>query len=482
MFSLLSDTISVKEFIMWTIARHQLLSGFRNAKYIFLAALVILSFIANAFVYSEKYQQNYQDWRDSIHNNTNMLEEYSYSLQQLVNYEQIAVKPPSAIAFLADGGESMLPNSLSSVNAFIYLNPERFSRGNKILPVIGSLDWAFIVGTLMTLLAVLISYNVICGEKRDGTLRMILAQQVSRCKVFLGKYLGILFVLLITFFVGAIINILILVFYNALPLTENIIITIGWAVLLSVLCLSAILLTGMAVSSLARRPAVALVLLMIGWVLFVVAVPGIGRLIAEQSIEVRSPFDLENELELLLREVEDEIPTEGKVWNGDPFGENIPLRGEWRRRQTTAIQNIDNESNSEKILQAELNNNISFISPMGMLGTALQALSGTGVTGFNLLLRTARRYQQQLYSFTVERDRTDNESPHLIYYSFGYDRGVISTKPVEVSAVPRWHNLWQEGGLPIEQSWPVLQLILLIACNLQMALFAFIALARYDPR
>lgn len=467
---------------MLTIAKHQLLKGLRDAEFMFVATLVLLSFILNAFIYSERYKACTEDYAESIRTNTNMLAARQDNLMELVHYPQQMVKPPSALAFIADGGETKLPDTWT-VNAFIYRDPDRSIRGNRLMPVIGSLDWSFIVGTLMTLLAVLISFGAVCGEKRDGTLRMMLSFPVSRMSVFLGNYLGLLTVLIITFLVGASINVGILLFNSALPATGEVLTAVGWAVALSVLCLSFFLLASLAVSSMVARPAVALVVLLVGWVLIVVAVPGLARLIAEQAFPVRSNFEVGREVESAIQEITDSQSDRAFTWYGDPYHEDVPWRAEWKRQVLTARQSIEDDANGERIRQANLINTISMASPSGLLGVALQELSGTGITGFVSLMRSTRRYQQQLHVFTVERDRLDPNSPHLVYsYGTSSDTGVFSQLPVEMSIVPRSQRLWREGGLPMDQSWPALQFILILVGNLQMAILAFIALARYDPR
>jgi len=114
----------------------------------------------------------------------------------------------------------------------------------------------------------------------------------------------------------------------------------------------------------------------------------------------------------------------------------------------------------------------------------LQCLCNTGVYGFDNLIDYAGKYRNQLHNLVVERDSLDSESAHLVYCgSDGQtERRTFSTKPVDPSIIPRWHTMWADGGLPREQQWPVWQLVILFALNLQMAILAFIALLCYDPR
>ncbi len=467
---------------MITIAGFQLSEGLRDAKFIFIATLVLIAFVINAFSYSGYFREDRESFSRSERTTSAMLEQNSGSLRDLSNYAQKVVKPPSALAFLADGGMRKLPDTWS-VNAFIFRDPERTQRGNRYMPVIGSFDWSFIVGTLMTLLSILVSYSAICGEKQSGTLRMILSSRVSRMSLFFGKYLGLLAATVIPFLLGGLLSVVILYTNNALPLTEAVLQTLGWVVCLSILCISIFILFGMAVSSMVSRPAVALVVALIGWIAVVIVVPGIARLIAERLAPVRANFEIEREIEAAIEAVVARQPNEASDIPGDEYRDTYPLRAQMLNERLTATQRVIVNSNEERIHQAVLLNIVTHISPTGLLNSSLQELSGTGVFGYETLMRNARRYQQQLHDFTVEKDSTDPDSWHLVSSSGSNSHtGFLSAKPVSLSEVPRWNRLWLQEGLAIERAWPFWQLVLLIMVNLQMAIIAFIALLCYDPR
>ncbi len=467
---------------MLNIAKRQLIEGLRDSKFLFLFVLVMLACVINGFVYSQRYGEAMADWRESIRTTTDMLEQNSGSLQDISQNRQQMVKPPSALAFLADGGEQLLPNAWT-VNAFVYTSPAKVSRGNRMLPILAAVDWNFIVGTLFTLLAILLGFTAVCGEKRDGTLRLILSFPVSRMKLFMGKFIGLMAVLAGTFLLGAVACLAILRLNGALPLTEEVILAIGWAAILSVLTISLVLLLSLAVSSMVGRPAVALVVLMVLWVVMVVAMPGIARLSAEMTVPVKSNFEVMREIEASDEYIIKITPAEAGIWNGDPFRETVPLRAERCKMIVAARQKIQDAAWRGKIRQAEMITLLSSIFPAGLLKSSLQQLGETGVAGYKTLMENARRYNQQLHSFTVEFDSKDPGTPHLVYsWGFSSDTGVFSQKPVAVSSFPRYHVLWGEGGLPMTKEWPTWALIALLVLNMAMAAVAFIALARYDPR
>ena len=467
---------------MLTIARRQILEGLLDAKFLLVSALILLAFLVNAFVFSESYWFRNGEWQHSLQEVANLQEKNVTNLQRLANVHLELVKPPSALAFIADGGDARLPDTWT-VTAFLVRDPKNTLRGNSRMPLVGALDWVFIIGTLMSLLAIIVGFDAICGEKSKGTLKVVLSFPLSRLKLFLGKYLGLLFVMLIVLFLGVLINISSLFFLGVLKPTEPVLSAIGQVLILAVLYLSFVLLGAMTVSSLVARPVVSMVVLLVLWMAGVIVVPGLARPVAEMSVPVKPGIEVKKLVDTALEELHQNASEEALTQYNDPFHPNVPKRAEHCRRRLAIQQNLEDEAELSKIRQAEMISTISAVSPYCLFDSALQELAGTGVAGFRLSMESARRYRQQLYNFTAEIDRTDRDSPHQIY-SWGNfsDRGVFSSKPVEYTVVPKWQGLWLEGGMPAERSVPWFHIVLLLAANLQLAIIGFIALACYDPR
>lgn len=450
-----------------------------------MSALVVLAFLANAFIYSGHYKHAIEDWQQNIADTTQQLEMRTDNLLQISSYIQRMVKPPSVLAFIADGGEDQMPNKIL-VNAFIYQYPSVATRGNDMFSLLPNVDWVFIVGALMSLTAILLGFSSIAGEKRDGTLAMILSNPVSRLSLFLGKYIGLLIVMIITLLVGAGISLVILTIEGVLPLTTQVILSIAAALLISILCISFVLLSSMAVSSMAGRPAVALVILMVFWLLGTIAIPGMARLFGEKAVTVTSPFELEQESNASFESIWYNAPKGAGTWKSAPsyaFTEAAHRRAETVEKIVAENQKIYHRVYNERIRQAENIRTLSCASPSGLLDDALQVICDTGISGYKQFLETAHTYQQHLHTFTIERDRLDNESPHTVYaWGFGATPNTYSSKPVEFNTFPRYHTLWEKGGLYHEQKLPWMHMLIFCLGNLFMAAVAFIALIRYDPR
>jgi ABC-type transport system involved in multi-copper enzyme maturation permease subunit len=467
---------------MLLIAKLHILKELKDARYLFLTALVLLAFLVNAFVYSEKFHQARADYNDNVRQISINLSENADSLQDITVFGQRIMSPPSPLAFIADGDEGKLPNSWL-VNAFIISEPASKARTNPRLPIFPAMDWSFIVGTLMSLLVIMISFDSLCGEKRDGTLRLLLSYPVSRIQLFIGKFMGSLFVVMITLLVAVLLNLLILTLNDALPLSELILLKIGWALLLSLFVLSFVLLLGMAVSAMVQTPSISLVVLIIIWIIFTVAIPGTARLAGEQMVDLTPAYQQQQNIDEQIKALADSLPVDALSWNGDPFKPSVKDRAKFHIGARAIEDRVFQEDLRMKMSQAYLINSLSFVSPTSLLAFSLQEITETGVSGFGQTYQLMRNYRTQLHGYTVSKDAEDSESPHLVYsYGYGTNRGVYSTKPVELSTVPRANTLWTGSGLSTAPKWPYLALVILLMLNLAMVIGNMVAFVRYDPR
>jgi ABC-type transport system involved in multi-copper enzyme maturation permease subunit len=61
---------------------------------------------------------------------------------------------------------------------------------NPVFSVFGTLDLTFIVKIVLSLFAILFTYDAIVGEKEKGTLKLTLSNRVPRDRLILGKVIG----------------------------------------------------------------------------------------------------------------------------------------------------------------------------------------------------------------------------------------------------------------------------------------------------
>lgn len=72
------------------------------------------------------------------------------------------------------------------------------------------LDLTFVVAILLSLAALIFSYDALSGEKEDGTLKLMLANGVPRAKILLGKIVGGTLTLLVPFLLSLVLGLIVI--------------------------------------------------------------------------------------------------------------------------------------------------------------------------------------------------------------------------------------------------------------------------------
>ena len=72
-----------------------------------------------------------------------------------------------------------------------------------------AIDWVFIFGVLLSLMALLFTFDAFIGEKERGTLKLVMAQSLPRHTLLLGKFLGAMLALAIVLSLSIVVNLLI---------------------------------------------------------------------------------------------------------------------------------------------------------------------------------------------------------------------------------------------------------------------------------
>ena len=184
-------------------------------------------------------------------------------------------RPLSPLGFIAGGYERGMPNHATVHRGGIDL--EQKGDRNPLL-LRRDIDWAFIIGFLGTLLALLLTHDGVAGEKEGGTLRQILANPVPRDLLLLGKYAAALLSVSIPVLMGAVLGLLLMGLAGTIELSPGV-----WGAALvslaaGVLCLSAAVWLGLFISCRTGNAALALMAGLVVWSVLAVFIPGSGSL------------------------------------------------------------------------------------------------------------------------------------------------------------------------------------------------------------
>jgi ABC-type transport system involved in multi-copper enzyme maturation permease subunit len=155
------------------------------------------------------------------------------------------------------------------------VNMENFD--NDPLPVMFPLtDLVFIVTILMSLVALILSYDAISGEKEDGTLKLMLANGLPRSKIVLAKFAGGVLTIAGPFLASLAAGMLIILLHPRVAWTGADWGALGLIAVGAVLYVSVFYLLGILVSAVHRSSASSIMTSLFVWVLLVLVVPNLS--------------------------------------------------------------------------------------------------------------------------------------------------------------------------------------------------------------
>ena len=142
------------------------------------------------------------------------------------------------------------------------------------------IDLTFIVTILVSLMALILSYDAVCGEKEDGTLKLMLANGLSRSKIILGKFAGGMLTLLGPFLLSVAAGMLIILLHPRVTWTGSDWGALGLIVLGAALYIAVFYLIGILISSIHRSSSSSIMTSLFVWVLLVLVVPNLSPYVA----------------------------------------------------------------------------------------------------------------------------------------------------------------------------------------------------------
>lgn len=165
-----------------------------------------------------------------------------------------------------------------------------------IFALFRTFDLAFVVTVVLSLFAVVFTYDALCGEREAGTLRLLAAHAVPRTVVVAAKGVGLWLALLVPVVLAAMLG-LAVALASGLELEADHWIRLGVFALASVLYLTLFTFLGLASSALTHRPATSFLVLLALWVGVVLVVPRAALVVAVRAAPVPSTAELDAQRE-----------------------------------------------------------------------------------------------------------------------------------------------------------------------------------------
>lgn len=392
------------------IIKKEILETITSPKFVFtflLCAILILLSVYTGITNHRAEQKEY----------TAALALNKKNLESQPNYNALAGlgtkinKPPQVLGTVVSGvGEAVGRVATVTVAYDPNLVDSKYE-SNPVFSVFGALDLSYIVKIVLSLFAILFTYDAIVGEKEKGTLKLTLSNRVPRDRLILGKVIGGFISLLIPLIIPLILSLLILLVYPNISLSGQ-----DWArlllmFLLFLLYLSVFFTLGLFVSARTTRSSTSFLVLLFIWVVFVTVIPKFSVMTASQIYQIPSVHEITAKKDAFLQQiqggaqkgVQDWIKQNSPKDDADPQAQTAfqakfkKFLEAYQQELTSKIDEnnaaLERDYQAKKNAQQRLAINFSRVSPASALMFASMSLARTGIDEHERFLASVRAYK-----------------------------------------------------------------------------------------
>jgi len=487
--------------LLKTIIAREFLNNILNLRFMIGLVLCLIITVACTIILSHDYRQELADYNIRVNLQDDFLSNYATRGRMFRTIPH--QKPPERFRPLIIG---------------ISGNENSRSFDDNPLPILfPPLDFLFIVTIIMSLLAILFSYDAIAGERQRGTLRLVIANSVSRTKILFGKFIGGTASLLIPFILALLVGVLYInlnpnIQWDGLAWVELVLLTAA-----SITFIMLFYLLGLMVSAFSRYSATSILNCLFLWALLILVIPNVCPYISaqlrrvpsireteRQSEEIGQAYDevsrqrrkeivnkfrndyggLFSKLESLGfgKILDDEIGDKEKVEElaaADPefkamvdaFRRELDqASSEVRGTERQETDKLWGDLNTKVAAQTKLAKNLACISPLANFVYVARDLTGTGLRSLEYFEKTKSEYRRPFWRYVSkkEEDARKNDPTYTDdsfldlgdYPRFEFKEDALKDKLTE--ALPYWG--------------------ILVLFNVVFFVAAFAGFMRYDVR
>jgi ABC-2 type transport system permease protein len=449
------------------IAKKELLTSLRTTRFVVIMLVCCLLMPLSVWVLSNDYLKEVEDHNGRVDLDARRETGKEFMLN--------VSRPVPQLSALFRG---INPESINNISLKVFVGwnlPTSAATQNTTQDIFPTVDLSFIIGVLLSALALMLSFDALSGEKADATLKLMMSNSVSRSSIVFGKWLGLSLTLFVPFLLGIVISLLIFLATTGTQLTAGSWIALAIALLASLIYLALFLLIGIVVSAIAHRRSTSIFSCLAAWGLLVIVLPQAANAVSEMVDPVPTTQEIEKNIRLFyndfaetLRKANMDLAEEAKRegWN-----DGKAIGGQYGNALKMAIKNREDVNNIEREFwtkvsgQERIGRILSIVSPYSDLTQILISLADTGPEVQREFLLQAYRYGERFFS-EIHTKRLNN------YFGPGY--------PELIAQQPKFRFDGLDLATRLQNSaWPMAALVII---NILLVVIGVIAFNRYDVR
>ena len=493
--------------MLWTIVRREITANILSFRFLMGLLIYFSLIVTNLFVLTRGYEDRLQSYQTAIRENED-------EISKITRYSEFGLtrrlkcdRQPKLLSIFNEGVDKRKGNVVTVAHGYVPAVAEQHGSDNPYLNIFSSIDFTVICQVVMSLLALLFSYDAISREKEAGTLGLTLSCAVPRPKLLLGKYIAGMVSISLPLLASFVAGLLVIQFSPYVSFSGSDWGRILLIFLVSMLYVSLFFLVGLFLSTRTDRPSITLMFSMCVWVLFVLIIPNLTVLLVEHASPIQSeepykeqagdqwkqyeaevkdylqkrgvenPLDLANPSGVGARSGVNDYDSgetvsassfrneEGLSLAQECYGFKENLRAQYADRIWQIHKEyLDKNPNRQSLLAL----NISRISPAAVYYNTAAILAETDLGSFWRFMEQTRQYRREWVEYL--RDKKIFSSRRWFTTEF--------EEPIDLSRIPRFKE--QSEGIGGSLQRASLDIMILAVLNILFFMGAFISFLRYD--
>ncbi len=468
------------------LVQKEILDTISSPKFVFTFLLCTILILISVYTGINNYKAELKEYNSAVALNRENLESQTSWITLMGTGTKIT-KPPEVLSTLVTGIQDAVGRN-ATVN--VAYDPKLIDSkydSNPVFAIFGPLDLLLIVKIVLSLFAILFTFDAIVGEKERGTLKLTLANSVPRDQLILGKAIGSFISLLVPLVIPFLMGLIMLNIFPDISLSGQDWLRIGLIFLFFLLYLSVFFTLGLFVSSRTNRASSSLFVLLFIWVVFIFVIPRVSVMASNYFASVPSINEVNAEKDAFLQEIQGSVMPRLGEWMKQNPPEDTP---EYNQRYLDFIEDLQQDMTAqidaknaelEEAYQAKrrtqqmLALNLSRISPASLLTFGSLSLAKTGIQEHERFLNSIKTYKP-IFTQWINSKMMQGISS---ISSSGSGGATMGPKPV-LDDMPQHEFVPMSLSSSLSLALP--DLVIMVLMIIVLFAGAFVSFLRYDIR
>ena len=399
--------------MFWALLKKELLQQIHTQKFMILAILSIVLMILSIHVAGEQYLKKLESYNRATTLQQSIVEKVQAMTEEtkvsFAEWDGAVFRKPTPLCIFCMGKENSfgvaerldpmrVPFIAQSMSKTDFFN--EFDMMEVLGGILEKIDFTMVVRLLFSLLALFLAFDLVSGEREQGTLKLMHSFSVSRFKVVTGKWMSGAIILAVAMLAGILCALVYLQVVLGIVLEAAHIIRLLALFLISMLYVLVFFQLALFFSCWLRSSQMAIVGMFLVWTISLFITPTVS-IMASKQISPLPPLDFLHKEELKVSRKYDELKIEASKKN-----ESLSSIFEDQKHAQWQVRLDYLNKLREQRRTAGL---LSGFSPAPLYDSAAEYISGTSVNDYDYYMNRVRQVNEE-YSRTINTFRKSGKS------------------------------------------------------------------------